>query len=134
MDGKSLKDFLSHELDQLVPASADTKELYGITLLPHEKGKITFGQLMMKQLMTQACSGHSPSLKEALDRMLGKSTQVTKSLNVSATYEDFLDMLADEEDKAALDNSTDDMLDGLTFDMPPPKPTPEKEITLEDLL
>lgn len=64
-------------------------ELFGHTKL----------EVMMIRLMKQAASGDMDAIKIVLDRLMGKPEQISKSMEVTGTYKEFLELL-DKKDKA----------------------------------
>jgi hypothetical protein len=88
----NLKDFISDELDKPIPPHINLEHDFGISGVSAEHRKtITYGEVLAKQMVHQACSGVAKSMTEVMDRMMGKSSQAVKQKTTEVTYENFLD-------------------------------------------
>lgn len=112
-----LSDLLNDRIDQHVDKnSPDFARLFGHNANVEEISKMTFGELLARQLMTKACGGDMAAIKELLDRLLGKATQVNENINIGLTYDVYLDNIAEEEGRL-LGNSKNSLI----IDVPPIK-------------
>ena len=64
---------------------------------PTSLENMDYEDLLVKRLIQKACAGDEKSMRELLDRHLGKPKQVTENVNVEVTYTDFLEQCLIED-------------------------------------
>jgi len=91
---RKFRDKLEAFMDSEIAGDLDREQTFGFSSLPENirnDPKLTHMDLLVYRLGMQALSGNDKSIQEILDRLMGKPTQVNENLNISATYEDFLE-------------------------------------------
>lgn len=102
---KYIRELLDRSLDLTVPAMSaeEFEKVFGLKVSAAELTKLTFAEVIVRQLIQKACSGNDRSLTEVLDRLLGKPMQQTESVVKTYTYTDFLIQCRDADAKDVLD-------------------------------
>jgi hypothetical protein len=105
-DSGSKAKFIRESLDKIVGekvpqmAPEQFERMFSVKLEPEQIASMTFGELMMRQLVLKACTGNDRSITETLDRLLGKAVQTTESVVKSYSYHDLLVQLQSEDPAA----------------------------------
>lgn len=90
---KYLRDLLDKTLEIKIPNGLTAEEFerfFNFRVSEEEIPNLTFGEVMIRQLIFKAASGNDRSIQEVLDRLLGKPMQTIESTSKSYTYHDFL--------------------------------------------
>lgn len=99
---KFIRDALDKIVGEKVPQMSPEQfeRMFSVKLEADQIQTMTFGELMMRQLVLKACTGNDRSITETLDRLLGKAVQTTESVVKSYSYHDLLVQLQSEDSPA----------------------------------
>lgn len=89
---KWIRDLLDRALDLKVPDLTPEvfQREFNIIVTRAEISKLTFAEVIVRQLVRKAATGNDRSIQEVLDRLLGKAMQTTESVQKTYNYHDFL--------------------------------------------
>jgi hypothetical protein len=91
-----IKALLESELSELIDPNGDYPILDDMPM--SQRGNITKGQLLIKQIISKAMRGDQKTIQEVLDRVYGKTPQHIKQEIDVRSYTGFLESLAEIED------------------------------------
>lgn len=100
---KYIRDLLDKSLELSVPDMSPEhfERVFGMKVTADEIKNLSFGEVMVRQLVLKACVGNDKSIQEVLDRLLGKPMQTTENVTKSYTYHDFLFRCQELDEKDA---------------------------------
>lgn len=78
---------------------------------------MTNAEVMLIKEAQKAAAGNSEATHRLLDRVLGKPKQQNENLNVNASYADFLESQAEQEDEDDLNDYARDRFEGDVIDL-----------------
>lgn len=103
---RTVRDSLERILSESLPdlSADDIRATFGMLVPPDRVDRMTYQELMLRQLVLKACAGNDKSIGEVLDRLIGKPTQTTEIKATQNTYHTFLleCLEADQREKVGL--------------------------------